>query len=198
MQYPGPVNALIQLLRGLPGVGSKSAARFAFELLQWPQEQLEALGHALAQLKERLQPCTQCGCLAEDAACRFCDPSHRDQRLLCVVAHARDVYTLEPTRSYRGMYHVLGGLLSPLDGSWSHTLRIEQLKGRIEQNRTEEVVIALDSTLEGDATALFLKRTLEGLPLRLTRLAFGIPLGSALDYVDGTTLARALSGRNAF
>jgi recombination protein RecR len=198
MQYPAPIHTLIQMLRGLPGVGSKSAARFAFDLLGWPQEQLEGLAQALATFRLQLQPCGRCGCLIEQESCHLCDPAQRDPKQLCVVAQARDIYILEQTRSFRGMYHVLGGLLSPLDGAWSHQLRLEPLSQRLDLHPVEEVIVALDSTLEGDATALLLKRTLEGRSIRLTRLAFGIPLGSALDYVDGTTLARALSGRNSF
>jgi recombination protein RecR len=197
MHYPAPLHALIQLLRGLPGVGTKSAGRYAFDMLGWSQEQLEALAQTLVTLKARLYPCHHCGCLMEEA-CKLCDPKLREARQLCIVAHARDIYTFEQTRSYKGMYHVLGGLLSPLDGSWTHHLRLDALKERLDQFPVEEVIVALDSTLEGDATALYLKKTLEERSLRLTRLAFGIPLGSALDYVDGTTLARALSGRNSF
>ena len=198
MQYPVPLRKLIELLKGLPGVGSKSADRFAFDLLHWPCDRLEALGEALGKLKERLRFCSICGCLLEEESCPFCSKKERDRTTVCILASPRDVFAIEQTRSFKGIYHVLGGLLSPLDGKLSHHLTIDRLKERIPQEQIQEVIVALDSTLEGDATALYLKRELATLSVRVSRLAFGLPMGSSLEYVDGGTLSRALTGRNQF
>lgn len=198
MQYPHHLLQLIQSLRKLPGVGSKSAERFAFELLEWEGQELATLAMLLGSLKDRVQSCEQCGCLLGDKGCTLCDLSQRDSRVMCIAASARDVFAIEQTREYRGLYHVLGGILSPMDGRGPGHLRIAQLKERVLAHQVEEIVIALDSTLEGDATSLFLKRELSSVCPAVSRLAFGLPMGSALEYVDGGTLARALSGRRIF
>ena len=198
MQYPTHLLKLIQILKRFPGVGSKSAERFAFHLLTWPVEHLKELGETALTVKERLKQCPCCGCLMNETYCGFCDLSKRDSKIMCVLASPREVFSIESTREYKGLYHVLGGVLSPLENRGPEHLFLQKLKDRILSSDIKEVVVALDSTIEGDATALFLKQELAEYPVQVSRLAFGLPLGSSLDYVDGGTLARALLGRNQF
>lgn len=198
MRFPDHLLKLIQVLRRLPGVGNKSAERFAFHLLTWPEEHLRELGAAIGSTKELLKQCTDCGCLMGAEGCLFCSSARRDQSLMCVLASPRDVFSIEETHAFDGLYHVLGGLLSPLERRGPEHLFLDKLKVRLNQLQVKELVIAFDSTLEGDATALYLKQELASYPLQISRLAFGLPMGSSLDYVDGGTLARALSGRGDF
>lgn len=199
VQYPQPILQLIQSLRKFPGVGTKSAERFAFDLLNWPENQTKELAKIINDLKERVKNCLICGCLIEhETACIFCSNPRRDPSNLCVVAHAKDIYFLEQMQEYHGLYHVLGGLLSPLEDIGPSDLAIPKLKERLQDSSIQEIVFALDSTLEGDTTALYLKQELAHLPLSISRLAFGLPMGSSLDYVDGGTLARAFIGRRQF
>lgn len=199
MRYPDHLLKLIQVLKRLPGVGNKSAERFAFHLLTWPEEHIQELGQVVTATKNELHQCGECGCLMGNEGCYFCQASsQRDPNIMCVIASPRDVFSIEETQEYRGFYHVLNGLLSPLDRRGPEHLSIPKLKNRLQSLKTKELVIALDSTLEGDATALYLKQELACFPLNISRLAFGLPMGSSLDYVDGGTLARALSGRNQF
>ena len=197
-KYPNSLINLISFLRRLPGVGSKTAERFAFHLLSWPQEQLEHFSQVVHTLKERVQSCPECHCLMEKDKCVFCDPLKRDGSILCIISSAKDVYAFEETLAYRGFYHVLGALLSPLDGRMPDHLDLEHLKERIQKLQVQEVIIALDSTIEGDATSLYLKEHLVKIGLKVSRLAFGLPMGSPLEYVDGSTLSRALLGRQHF
>jgi len=199
MRYPSHLIKLIQVLKKLPGVGARSAERFAFQLIEWKQEDLEEMAKAVSEIPEKIQACTACGCLKSDSLCTFCADSKRiASQVLCIICSPRDVFAIEETKEYKGLYHVLGGLLSPLNGFGPDRLALETLKKRIENHSIQEVVIALDSTLEGDATALYLKRELSPYSLQISRLAFGLPVGSSLDYVDGGTLARAFSGRGSF
>lgn len=198
MRYPDYFLKLIQVLKKLPGVGSKSAERFAFHLLDWSDHQLNELGNTIKGIRQHLTYCPECGCLVGSTACGLCDLTKRDTDTLCIISSARDVFSIEETHEYRGLYHVLGGVLSPLDKKGPEHLRIPQLKKRLQDLPIKEIVIALDSTLEGDATSLYLKQELASYPQQISRLAFGLPMGSSLDYVDGGTLARALAGRNLF
>lgn len=198
MRYPDYLLKLIQVLRKLPGVGSKSAERFAFHLLDWSPDQLHEFSTTIKGIKEHLSYCPDCGCLMGSSLCYLCDLTKRDSDVLCIIASARDAFSIEETHEYKGLYHVLGGVLSPLDKKGPEHLRMSQLKQRLNTLPIKEIVIALDSTLEGDATSLYLKQELANHPVRISRLAFGLPMGSSLDYVDGGTLARALSGRNQF
>jgi recombination protein RecR len=197
-RYPAELTALISFLKKLPGVGSKTAERFAFQLLNWKEEELSQLGASLATLKEKIHHCSECGCLMDSGYCSFCHTQKRDQHILCIIASAKDAFTLEETHSFQGLYHVLGALLSPMDGRTVERLSLNSLKKRIAERGVKEVIIALDSTLEGDTTALYLKQELSDLGLSVFRLAFGLPIGSSLDFVDGGTLARALTGKQAF
>lgn len=198
MSYPSHLIKLIAALRQLPGVGAKTAERYAFHLIEQPIRRLEDLAHAVREVPNELSTCGTCGSLVGNDPCTFCDTSRRDAESLCVVASPKDVFAMEETRQYRGLYHVLGGHLSPLQGKGPETLTIDQLFIRLDALSIKEVIIALDSTVDGDATALYLKQELENRSLSVSRLAFGLPMGSPLDYVDGGTLARALSGRFSF
>ena len=198
MKYPPHLLKLIDALKKLPGVGTKSAERFAFEMISWPKSKIEEMAEIIQLSPKMLKHCQECGCLADADACYFCTSSHSRSRSLCLVATPRDVFAIESTHEFKGLYHVLGALLSPIDGTGPEKLDLQKLKRRIGELNTEELIIALDSTLEGDATSLYLKHELEPLNLSISRLAFGLPMGSSLDYVDGGTLARALSARGRF
>lgn len=196
--YPPTLLSLIAFLKKLPGVGSKTAERFAFHLLAWEEKELGDFADLVSKVKTKILSCRTCGCLQEKEVCPFCNLELRDPKVMCVISSPKDVYLFEQTHTFKGCYHVLGPLLSPLDGKSPDDLHIDSLMTRLEDYKTEEVIIALDSTLEGDATALFLKEALSKLQLRLTRIAFGLPIGSTLDYIDGSTLTQALSGRQNF
>jgi recombination protein RecR len=195
-KYPLALQHLIASLKLLPGVGSKTAERFAFQLLTWSEEQLADFAENISSLKSKIQSCPACHCLMDKDECKFCDPLKRDTTLLCIISSPKDAYAIEETHSYKGLYHVLGGLLSPLDGRTVEKLNLPHLISRISNLEIREIIIALDSTLEGDATALYLKEHLKG--IQVSRLALGLPMGSPLEYVDGGTLSRALTGRQIF
>ena len=196
-KYPAHLLKLIDTLRKLPGVGSKSAERFAFEMLKWPEHQLAEMSHIIGNVAQQLAHCPECGCLIDNhTTCTFCDPIRIKNRIICIIASPRDAFSVEETREYRGIYHVLGGVLSPMDGFGPKALKLDKLKERIRSLELTEAIIALDSTVEGDATSLYLRQELGPLNIQVTRLAFGLPMGSALDYVDGGTLARAFLGRS--
>jgi recombination protein RecR len=200
-KFPEHLTALIAHLKKLPGVGAKTAERFAFELICWPQHNLAELGEALKSIQGEIPPCLNCGCLTDRGACPFCNTSSkdfgRDPSSLCILASPRDVYALEETKAFKGLYHVIEHLLSPLDGRHANELRIDRIEKRIAQHQVREVIIALDSTLEGDATALYLKNHLSSKNISVSRLAFGLPVGSSLEYIDGGTLIRAFVGRQS-
>lgn len=197
-QYPNELLTLIAYLKKLPGVGTKTAERFAFYLLEWSKEDLTKFSEKLSTLQEKIYPCSTCGCLMDSSHCSFCDPVKRGQTTLCIVSSPRDVYAIEETRAFKGLYHVLGGLLSPLEGRSIGDEVLEKLRKRLEESPVEEVIIAFDSTLEGDATALFIKKKLDDWSMATTRLAFGLPMGSSLDFVDYGTLEKAFTGRRTF
>ncbi len=197
-RYPHELSRLIACLKKLPGVGGKTAERFAFHFLHWQEKELLTLATSLHELQTKITSCPECHCLQDLERCPFCSDPQRDQTRLCIIASAKDAYALDETGSYKGLYHVLGGLLSPIQGSTLSQLHLEHLLQRIQTLAITEVILALDSTLEGDTTSLFLKEQLQPLGLPVSRLAFGIPMGSSLDFVDCGTLARALSGRQHF
>ena len=196
MKYPTDLQSLITHLRKLPGVGGKTAERFAFALLEWKEKDLLNTSSLLSTLKTRIQTCSDCGCLKDQTACGFCQD--RDSNFLCIISSAKDAYAIEDTHAYRGLYHVVETLLSPLDGRTPDLLDLPKLTSRIKKNQTQEIILALDSTLEGDATALYLKKHLDALGLNVTRLAYGMPMGSTLDYIDEGTLSLAITGRRSF
>ena len=193
MLSPAVENLVAQLTR-LPGIGTRTAQRLAFHLLSVPPEEATALAAAVVEVKERVHPCRECGNLTEEDLCRVCVDPRRDRTLICVVEQPVDVVSLERTHEYRGLYHVLGGSLSPLDGVEPSDLRVGQLLYRVEQGGIEEVVLATNPNMTGEATAAYLADRLRD-RVRVTRLASGLPVGGDLEYADEVTLGRALSGR---
>ena len=186
-------NLVAQLTR-LPGIGTRTAQRLAFHILAVPSDEANALGHAIADVKARVRPCRECGNLTEDELCGVCVDTRRDRTVICVVEQPADVLSLERTHEYRGLYHVLGGALSPIDGVEPRDLRIEQLLERAGDGVVEEVVLATNPTMTGEATAAYLADRLRE-RVSVTRLASGLPVGGDLEYADEVTLGRALSGR---
>jgi len=198
MKYPLHLLKLIDTLKKLPGVGSKTAERYAFELVNWPTKNLNEMATLIDATPTQLKICDVCGCLIDLETCQFCDAAKYGAQTMCVVAMPRDVFSIAATNEYKGLYHVLGALLSPIDGIGPESLNLNKLVKRVIDNEIKEVVIALDSTLEGDTTSLYIKQALTPLNIQISRLAFGLPMGSSIDYVDGGTLARALSARSCF
>jgi recombination protein RecR len=188
------VENLVAQLTRLPGVGSRTAHRFAFHLLRVPEDEALALAAAIKDVKERVRFCNECGNLTEEEVCSICLDARRDHSVICVVEHPVDLISLERTHEFRGLYHVLGGSLSPIDGVEPEHLRIDELLRRVEKNGVVEVVLATNPNMTGEATASFLADRLRG-RVRVTRLASGLPVGGDLEYADEVTLGRALSGR---
>ena len=193
MLSPAVENLVAQLTR-LPGVGSRTAQRLAFHLLRASKEEALALAGAIGEVKERVRFCDECGNLTEEEVCEICRDSRRDRAVVCVVEQPADLISLERTHEYRGLYHVLGGALSPIDGVEPEHLRIADLMRRVDRNGIEEVVLATNPNMTGEATAAYLADRLRG-RVRVTRLASGLPVGGDLEYADEVTLGRALSGR---
>ena len=193
MLSPAVDNLVAQLTR-LPGVGTRTAHRLAFHLLRVPRDEAQALAAAIDEVKERVHFCSECGNLTEEERCEICRDERRDRTLVCVVEQPADLLSLERTHEYRGLYHVLGGSLSPIDGVEPEHLRIDELMGRVDRNGIQEVVLATNPNMTGEATAAYLADRLRG-RVRVTRLASGLPVGGDLEYADEVTLGRALSGR---
>jgi recombination protein RecR len=192
-----PLSALIGELEKLPTIGPKTAARLAFYLLSASKEDAAALSRAILDVKEKVRFCSRCFSLTEADPCTICSDPRRDATLLCVVGEAKDVYAVERTMSYRGRYHVLGGLISPIEGIGVGQLKIKELVDRVGSEQFGEVIIATNPNAEGESTALYLARLLTPLGVKVTRLAYGLPIGGDLDYADEVTLSRALEGRRA-
>lgn len=197
-KYPPIITTLIAYFKKFPGVGTKTAERYAFNLLDWQDYQIQDFAKLLATFKEKIHPCPECGCLLEELVCSFCDPQKRDTQTICIISSPKDVYPIEETKVYKGLYHVIGGLLSPMEGRTPEDLKLHKLKERVKSKSIQDIIIALDSTLEGDATALYLKEQMQDWGVKVSRPAMGLPMGSSLEYVDGGTLARALIGRQNF
>ena len=193
MVSPAVQNLVAQLTR-LPGVGQRTAQRLAFHLLRTPKEEALALAEAIVEVKERVRFCRECGNLTEDEVCAICLDARRDHSMICVVEQPVDLISVERTAEFRGLYHVLGGALSPIDGVEPADLRIDELLQRVERNGVEEVVVATNPNMTGEATAAYLADRLRG-RVRVTRLASGLPVGGDLEYADEVTLGRALAGR---
>jgi len=194
-QYARPLALLVENLEKLPGIGLKSAQRLAFWLLQADNETVEELASAIANVKKAIHDCPVCYNYTDEDICPICADPRRDHSQVCVVADARDLMALERSGEYRGVYHVLQGLLSPIEGVMPDDLRIGQLLERVKKGGIEEIIIATSFTVEGDATASYISDLLEPLGVRVTRIAGGLPVGGDLDYADQVTIARALEGR---
>ncbi len=186
---------LIQELNKLPGIGPKSAQRLAYHIIRLPEDEAHALADAVSGVKLNIIFCQQCQNLADISPCSICYDLRRDRRVLCVVEEPLDVLALERTRSYRGLYHVLHGVISPMNGVGPGQLKIKELLSRLTDGEVEELVIATNATLEGEATALYIRRHLPRDDIKVTHLARGLPVGGSLEYTDEMTLSRALQGR---
>ncbi|MBI4865497.1 MAG: recombination protein RecR [Candidatus Wallbacteria bacterium] len=195
MQYPPALARLIAEFARYPGIGPKTAERLAFFTLGRQKPEVDAFAQALAQAVERLHPCVACGALAEHDLCPVCVSPKRDRSRICVVERQRDVYVFERSGVFDGLYHVLGGVISPLDGIGPEELRVSELIERVRPGEVHEVILASTPSTEGETTGLFLAQTLASLPVTVTRIAYGVPLGSDLEFADPATLARALEAR---
>ena len=193
--YEGIVQELIDELGRLPGIGPKSAQRIAFHILQTENFDVSHLAEILTTVRDKVKFCTICGNISEQETCAICRDPRRDPALICVVEEAKDVVAIERTREFRGLYHVLGGAISPIDGVGPDQLRIRELMQRLADATVTEVILATDPNLEGEATATYLSRLLSTLEIRVTRLASGLPVGGDLEYADEVTLGRAFEGR---
>mgnify|MGYP006374396937 FL=1 len=193
--FDGAIADLVSELGRLPGVGPKSAQRIAFHILQAEPDDVRRLADAMITVKEKVRFCIECGNVSEEERCRVCTDDRRDRSMICVVEEPKDVVAVEKTREYRGLYHVLGGAISPIDGVGPDALRIRAPMTRLADGRVAEVVIATDPNLEGEATATYLARFLSPLGITVSRLASGLPVGGDLEYADEVTLGRAFAGR---
>ncbi len=191
------VEHLVEQFAQLPGIGRKTAQRLALYVLKMNREEVVTLAKALVNAKDKVRYCSVCSNITENDPCMICSNSKRDRQMICVVEEPSDVLALEKTNEFKGLYHVLGGALSPLDGIGPEELRIQELLGRLSNASVEEVILAFNPNVEGEATTLYLSRLLKPLGLKVTRIARGLPVGSDLEYADEATLSRALEGRIA-
>jgi recombination protein RecR len=190
-----PVSRLIEEFNKLPGIGPKSAARLAYHLLRMPEDEARSLAEAIIAIKERIVLCSICQNITDSDPCAICRSEERDQSKVCVVEEPLDILALERTGQYQGLYHVLHGVISPMEGIGPDDLKIRELLERLKSGKVEEVILATNPNLEGEATAMYLQRLLSPLGVRITSLARGLPVGGDLEYADEVTLSRALEGR---
>lgn len=195
MQQPPSVESLIQELRKLPGIGIKTARRLAFYLFKIPKQEALALSSAIRAVRESVKECSACHNLTEQDPCRICRDPARDSSTICVVEEPGDVLAIEESGSYRGKYWVVGGVISPLDGIGAEELRVPELVKELKGRGVKEVIVATNPTSQGEATALYLSRQIKPLGIKVTRLALGLPIGAAVEHMDGVTLGKALEGR---
>ena len=193
--YPEPVARLIEALKMLPGIGPKTAQRLTFFLLKRPVEEVAGLADSLTRLKALIVHCSVCFNVTEEDPCRICGDPRRDPRALCVVEEPNDLLAVERTGGFRGRYHVLLGALSPLDGIGPEDLKVRELLSRLEREPVDEIILATNPSVEGEATAIYLAKLLKPFAVRITRIARGLPVGGDLEYADEVTLAKALEGR---
>ena len=193
--YEGAIQDLIDELGRLPGIVPKSAQRIAFHIIQSERVDTTRLVEVLRTVKERVKFCTECGNLSEEELCRICRDPRRENTTICVVEESKDVIAIEKTREFRGKYHVLGGAISPIDGIGPENLRIRELLTRLASTEIQEIIIATDPNLEGEATATYLTRLIKPMGIKISRLASGLPVGGDLEYADEVTLGRAFEGR---
>lgn len=196
--YPEPVSRLIAELKGLPGIGAKSAQRIAFHILRTGASEAEHLARAILDVKERIVTCSICNNVTDDDPCFYCTSPERNPKLLCVVEEPPNVVAIEKTHEFKGRYHVLMGSLSPLQGIGPEKLKIRSLLERLSKEEVEEVILATNPNVEGEATAIYLSKLIKPLGVRVTRIAMGIPVGSELDYADEITVGKALEGRREY
>lgn len=195
MYYPKPLAKLVGALEKMPGIGPKSAQRIAFYILHAPDEEILALTDAIGEVKDKITQCKVCYNFSDQEICAICASDSRDKGTICVVAEPRDVIAMEKTNEYKGTYHVLQGVISPMDGVGPEMLRVRELQQRISNGAVKEIILATNPTIEGDTTAMYLAGILKPLGVRVTRIAHGMPVGGDMDYADQATLIRALEWR---
>lgn len=198
MNYTRPLASLIEQFQKLPGIGPKSAQRMAFQVLKMPLSEVKKFSDALLIAKEQIRYCNICFNMSANDPCEICESTKRDVTSICVVAETKDLIAIEKTNEYKGLYHILQGLISPLDGIGPQDIRIKELLSRISDEKVTEVILAINPSVEGEATSLYLKKLLTPFEIKITRIAFGLPVGGDLEYVDELTLAKALEGRTIF
>jgi recombination protein RecR len=195
MYFTPPLARLIEEFQKFPGVGPKSAQRMAFFVLGMTEDSVKGFADALVEAKDKVRNCSHCFHLSAEDPCEICSNPRRDTQVICVVAEAKDVIALERSREFKGVYHVLTGLISPLDGKGPDQLSIKELVHRLHEENVKEVILAINPTIEGDATVLYLNQLFKPFGTRITRIAFGLPVGSDLEYADDSTLTKAMEGR---
>ena len=195
MEYILPVQRLIEKFASLRGVGRKTAARYAFSVLDMPEEEAIEFANAIIAAKKEVMPCSVCGNLSDKPVCDICGDDRRDKSVICVVEDPRAIIAFEKTREYRGLYHVLGGVISPAKGIGPDKLRIAELMERLEGGEVKELIIATNPNVDGETTALYLARMAAGKGIKTTRLAYGVPIGADIEYADEVTIMRAMDGR---
>ena len=195
-EFVEPIEHLSEMFRLLPGIGRKTAVRLAFSVLEFSDETAKAFADAIISAKTDVRECSRCFNMSDHELCRICADPERDQSTLCVVEDSRAVIAIERAHTYRGLYHVLHGLISPMDGIGAEQLSVKELLARLGSGEVKEVIMAMNPTVEGEATAMYLAKLIKPLGIKTTRLAYGLPVGGSLEYTDETTLYRALSGRD--
>jgi len=193
--FAAPVERLIDELKHLPGIGQKTAQRLAFHLLRAAPEEALALANAIRDAKEKIRECSTCHNITDNDPCHYCVGANRNKKMICVVEEAHNIMAVEKTRAYQGMYHVLGGSLSPLSGRGPEQLKLKSLIERLKGGTVEEIIIATNPTAEGEATAVYISKLLKPLGVRVTRIGVGIPVGADLEYADEVTMMKAMEGR---
>ncbi|WP_195268270.1 recombination mediator RecR [Eubacterium sp. 1001713B170207_170306_E7] len=194
--YPKAIERLVTELGKLPGIGEKTAQRLAFHLIDAPSEEIEGLSNALLNVKDKIRLCPECFSITDGERCDVCSDPNRNRKLICVVQSTKDIFAIEKTREYNGLYHVLHGVISPLEGIGPQDIKAKELLLRIGENDIEEVIMATNPTPEGEATAMYLGNLISPLGVKVTRLAKGIPIGADVEYIDEITLIKAFEGRN--
>lgn len=195
MEYTKPLAQLIEFFQKFPGIGPKSAQRMAFHLLKMPLGEVEKFSNILTEAKKSIHYCDICFNMSASNPCEICSDDRRDRTTICVIAETKDLIAIEKTREYKGLYHVLQGTLSPLDGIGVEDIRIKELINRLSDENIKEIILALSPSVEGEATSLYLSKLLKPFNIKVSRIAFGLPIGSDLEYADEVTLAKAIEGR---
>ncbi len=193
--YAAPIAKLIEAFTKLPGIGTKTAQRLAFYLLDMPDKEAEELAHAIINAKRNIKYCEVCSNITDKERCNICSDARRDSSIICVVEDPRDVVAMEKTKEYKGLYHVLHGAISPIDGIGPDDIKIKELLARLRQDEVKEVILATNPNIEGEATAMYISKLIKPLGIKVTRIAHGVPVGGDLEYADEVTLMKALEGR---
>lgn len=196
MNYPSSLNLLIESFKKLPSIGEKSAERLAFAVMNLENDDIETFSNSIKDVKHKIRKCTICGNITEDNECDICKDSNREKNVICVVEDAKNIILLEKMGSYKGKYHVLNGLISPMDGMGPDDISIEPLINRIKEEEIKEIILAISPTLEGETTSLYISKLLEGKDVIVSKIAHGIPMGADMEYLDPMTLSMALLNRN--